>query len=200
MYMVHCKRCKRNVDITDTVIKELSGNRYTPSATCLLCSKPISRAPSMKQVKLLPKHIIAANEFGAFTDYKDEKTGGILPLLPLLAAIFGGLTAAGSTAGVVANSVLQAKRNQVEQRHNLEVEKMARGEGLSEYEGGVIPVMPLIAAITTAAKAYGKVKHGEGINQRSRTLDEIVDNIDSVSDDEKRKLISAFHGLGFVCT
>jgi hypothetical protein len=241
--MIRCNRCKKNVDITDPTVRKLSGDKYSVSATCSSCKKPINRTLNKRQIKLLPKYMTDAIDFSTFTDYKDEKTGGILPLLPLLAAIFGGLTAAGSTAGAVANSVLQAKKNEEEQRHNLEVEKIARGDGLSYHEGGLLPIIPLIGAIVAAAKAVENTKsgnglhehqggfipiptllgliaaagstagkneeerrqnleieksvRGEGINQTTRTLDEIVNNIDRASDDEKRKLISTYHGLGF---
>jgi hypothetical protein len=288
--MIRCNRCKNSFDVVSPVIRKQPGNKYVVNAICMSCNKPITRKLSKTQIQRLPKSILDANDYSTFTDYKDEKTGGILPLIPLLAAIFGGLTAAGSTAGVVANSVLQAKKNEEEQRHNLEVEKAIRGQGISEHEGGFLPIIPLIGAIVAASKAFENTKsgnglhehqggflpiipligaivaaakaientksgsglqehqggfipipallglifsgltaagstagavansvlqakkndeeqrhhlemekaaRGQGINQSSRTLDEIVNSIDNVSDDEKRKLLSVYQGLGF---
>jgi hypothetical protein len=160
--MLRCNRCKKNVDIADPVISKLAGNKYILTAKCLTCNKPITRSLTNKQIKLLPKSIVETSDYGVFRDYKDEKSGGILPLLPLLGAIFGGLTAASGVAGTVANSVLQARKNEEQERHNREVERIAKGEGVS------------------------------------LSLDDIVQNVNSLTDDDKRKLIQVFHGLGFV--
>ena len=65
---------------------------------------------------------------------QEEKNGGILPLIPL---IIGGLAAAGSLAGGAAGIAQAVDKNKAqqaalkeEQRHNKELEKAARGEGL----------------------------------------------------------------------
>ena len=65
-----------------------------------------------------------------------HKSGGVLPLLAILPAIFGGLAAAGGiTGGVssIAEAVNDKKANnkmlEEQQRHNLEVEKQL-GKGL----------------------------------------------------------------------
>lgn len=65
-----------------------------------------------------------------------NKTGGVLPLLALLPAIFGGLAATGGLAGgiaTIAKSVNDKKANdkmlEEQQRHNTQVEKEF-GKGL----------------------------------------------------------------------
>ena len=65
---------------------------------------------------------------------EEEKNGGILPLLPL---IIGGIAAAGSVAGGTAGIVQAVNKNKTERaaleeqkRHNKELEKAARGEGV----------------------------------------------------------------------
>ena len=225
--MLWCKRCKKNVDIVEPVISKLPGDRYSINAKCSLCDKPINRSLNKRQIKLLPKSMLDSNDYNIFKDYKDEKTGGILPLLPLLGAIFAGVTAASGVAGTVANSVIQSKKNEELERHNKEVERIARGEGLPECEGGFIGILPLITAIVTAAKAteYKNEKHGgllpllplisaivaaskavelPNIKAKSgegtpsgRSLNDIVNNLDSMTDDEKRDVMKVFGGLGY---
>jgi len=67
-------------------------------------------------------------------ELRPHKEGGFLPLIPL---ILGGITALGALTGGVAGitkSVLDKKANDVkneeEQRHNREMENIARGEGI----------------------------------------------------------------------
>jgi hypothetical protein len=61
----------------------------------------------------------------------DEKSGGLLPI-PLILGILGGLATATTAGATVAKTVLDKKTNDAklmeEQRHNLELEKAARGE------------------------------------------------------------------------
>ena len=85
---------------------------------------------------------------------KEKKEGGILPLAALLPLIFGGLTAAGATAGGVATVVQKAKESQkndaekklaqaitdkVLQTKGLAAEKIQTGSGsgifLDKYQG-----------------------------------------------------------------
>ena len=115
-----------------------------------------------------------AIDFSTFTDYKDAKTGGILVLLPLLGALFAGLTAAGSTAGVVANSVLQANKNEEQERHNKEIEKISRGEGLSEHDGGFIPLVPLHTAIVGGITA---LENGVNISEAQRYINNAIQRL-----------------------
>jgi len=65
---------------------------------------------------------------------QEEKNGGILPLIPL---IIGGIAAAGSVAGGTAGIVQAVNKNKAEKaaleeqkRHNRELEKAARGDGI----------------------------------------------------------------------
>lgn len=53
-----------------------------------------------------------------------EKTGGFLPLLALLPAILG---AAGGLAGGITSAVNSSKQTSEQQRHNKEMEKLAKG-------------------------------------------------------------------------
>jgi len=71
---------------------------------------------------------------------KEEKKGGMLPLLSLLPLIFSGLTAAGTVAGTVANAVSKAKADEktiAEQiRHNKAVESE-----LAKSGNGIMPML-----------------------------------------------------------
>jgi len=67
---------------------------------------------------------------------KEEKKGGLLPLLTLLPLIFGGIGAASSVAGTVASAVSRAKADekaiaeQVRHHKAVESELAKSGEGL----------------------------------------------------------------------
>jgi hypothetical protein len=225
--MLWCKRCKKNADVIEPVISKLPGDRYTINAMCSLCNKPINRSLNKRQIKLLPKSMIDSNDYSIFKDYKDQKTGGIIPLLPLLGPIFAGVTEASGVAGTVANSVIQSKKNEELARHNKEVDRVARGEGLQECEGGFIGILPLITAIVAAAKSteYKNEKHGGLLpvvplisaiyaaskaielpdiktkggkgTPSGRSLNDIVNNVDSMTDGEKRDVMKVFGGLGY---
>ena len=67
--------------------------------------------------------------------YGEGHEGGFLPLLPIILGIIGAVsTAAGATTGIV-KTILDSKTKNSElaeeNRHNLELEKTARGEAIS---------------------------------------------------------------------
>src|SRR5271156_5271847 len=85
-----------------------------------------------------------------------EKSGGFLPLLALLPAIFGGLGAAGGLAGGIASAVSAAKNTQAAAaaqaettRHNREVEaQLKAGNGIgSGVVSEVVGKVPVIGSI-----------------------------------------------------
>ena len=63
-----------------------------------------------------------------------EKQGGILPLAALLPLIFGGVAAAGTTAGTVASIVNNVQSKNEQARHNAAMERLAA----KEKEGGCL--------------------------------------------------------------
>jgi hypothetical protein len=69
----------------------------------------------------------------AIEKYSNEHEGGILPLTVLLPLIFGGVAAASGVAGTVASAVTSSKQAKENERHNQEMEKIAR-----EKEGGCL--------------------------------------------------------------
>ena len=77
------------------------------------------------------KNLDNGDEYGL-----DSNNGGLLPLLPLLGAIFSGIAAASTATGAIANTVISNKRADEEKRHNEERERIMReaakqGSGLS---------------------------------------------------------------------
>ena len=93
-------------------------------------------------MKHLPPEIIAAAD-------KTEFNGGILPLLPLLGLIFGGISAASAVAGTTASAVLQKQKNDEEKRSNEEKERImreaAKGEGIPEDEDEIKKTIALLS-------------------------------------------------------
>src|SRR5271165_5696784 len=111
-----------------------------------------------------------------------EKTGGFIPLLALLPAIFGGLGAAGGLAGGIASAVSAAKTTQAAaaaqaetERHNREVEaQLKTGNGVISEVVGRVPVIgtilkPLLEKLGLGINAQnslmqgGCVKCGKGL-------------------------------------
>ena len=102
-----------------------------------------------------------------------EKTGGFIPLLALLPAIFGGLGAAGGLAGGIASAVSSAKNAKAAaaaqaetERHNREVEaQLKAGSGVVSEFVGKVPLIgsflkPLLEKIGLGISDSDKVMNG----------------------------------------
>ena len=102
-----------------------------------------------------------------------EKTGGFIPLLALLPAIFGGVGAAGGLAGGIASAVSSAKNAQAleaaqaeTERHNRAVEtQLKAGSGVVSEYAGKVPVIgsflkPLLEKIGLGISDSNKVMNG----------------------------------------
>jgi hypothetical protein len=72
----------------------------------------------------------------------DDKTGGFLPLLPLVPLV--GALATGITA--------LSKGGEI----NNIPEMVKQGNGLNEFFGGLLPLLPLVGAITAGITALSK--------------------------------------------
>lgn len=87
---------------------------------------------SKERLKEVAKYMATPQENG---NDRTEKTGGFLPLIGLILAGIG--TAAGVATGV-AKTVLDKQANdkkiEEEQRHNIQMESAARGEGIYLYD------------------------------------------------------------------
>lgn len=83
-------------------------------------------------------HYISRKKIDQVRDL-ERKEGGLLPLATLLPILFSGLGAAGGVASGVANAVKSVKEVSEQERHNKEMEKLAKeskpstsGKGLTD--------------------------------------------------------------------
>jgi hypothetical protein len=103
-----------------------------------------------------------------------EKSGGFLPLLALLPAIFGGLGAAGGLAGGIASAVSSAKNAQASaaaqaetERHNREIEaQLKSGSGVVSNFVGKVPIFgsflaPILERFGLGINAQNKLMRGD---------------------------------------
>ena len=92
-----------------------------------------------------------------------EKTGGFLPLIPLIAAVLGGI--GGLTAGV-SSAVSAAKSNAEQKRHNEAIEQQLKsGSGVISDIAGKIPILgnylqPVLKKIGLGTKDIKKLVKG----------------------------------------
>jgi len=100
---------------------------------------------------------------------RKAKEGGFLPLLPL---IFAGIAAAGTVAGGasgIAAAVNKKKAEEAEKRerhrHNMEMEKLAKGSGIPEILGTI--------------KDFGKNFSQETKKTVKQGLNNLIDKIDT---------------------
>ena len=67
---------------------------------------------------------------------QEEKKGGFLPLIPLIIGAIGAAGAAAGGAAGIASAVNKKKHDdailQEEKRHNIELEKVAKGSGIND--------------------------------------------------------------------
>src|SRR2546425_5198834 len=95
-----------------------------------------------------------------------EKTGGFLPLIPLIAGILGGV---GGLTGGIASAVSAAKSNAEQKRHNEAIEQQLKsGTGVVSDFVGKVPIFgtllaPLLQKIGLGTKDINKIKKGSCI-------------------------------------
>ena len=88
-----------------------------------------------------------------------EKTGGFLPLIPLIAGILGGV---GGLTGGIASAVLAAKSNAEQKRHNETIEQLKSGNDVVSDFVGKVPVFgsflqPILQKIGLGTKEIVKI-------------------------------------------
>ena len=79
---------------------------------------------------LLPNEIQQATYTTTFTN-TIERNGGLLPIIPLIGAIAAGISALASAGGATASDIISAKYSAEQERHNKQLEDIARGNGIS---------------------------------------------------------------------
>ena len=126
-----CANCK---DYTQTInpiiINKLTENRYHIKAVCSICNKFKSKFLNKEQIMLLPNEIQQATDNTTFTN-TIERNGGLLPIIPLIGAIAAGISALASAGGATASAIISAKNSTEQERHNKQLEDIARGNGIS---------------------------------------------------------------------
>ena len=132
---MNCSNCKKVTDTKEPVFvkKSKKGNRYYLQAYCADCPKKKSRPVAETEFKCLSKEQQKEikNLDNGDEHALDSNNGGLLPLLPLLGAIFSGIAAASTATGAIANTVISKKSADEEKRHNEAREKILR-EAASE--------------------------------------------------------------------
>ena len=95
-----------------------------------------------------------------------EKTGGFLPLIPLIAGILGGV---GGLTGGIASAVSAAKSNAEQKRHNEAIEQQLKsGTGVVSDFVGKVPIIgnflqPLLQKIGLGTTDMNKIIKGKCI-------------------------------------
>ena len=130
----YCVSCKGKTECTKLKIRKSKNNRLGLSSICEKCGKKKFNFIKKEKYKKFPEDVSKQ-----LSELKpgEKYTGGIIPLLALLPAIFGGIAAASGVAGTVANSVISKKQADEEKRHNEEKEKIMReaaGSGIEEIK------------------------------------------------------------------
>lgn len=122
---VKCNTCKKLTDLCEPVsIKKLTGNRYHISGICKECGHKKAKFLNEAQINILPPEILTAQENTVF-DKPIERSGGVFPVLGLIGAIAGAITALSTAGGVVADKVIQAKNLEENKRHHQQLEAIA---------------------------------------------------------------------------
>ena len=126
-----CANCK---DYTQTInpiiITKLTENIYHIKAVCSICNKFKSKFLNKEQIKLLPNEIQQASDNTTFTN-TIERNGGLLPIIPLISAIYMSILALASAGGAKSSAIISAKNSTEKEKHHRELESIARLNGQS---------------------------------------------------------------------
>jgi len=141
-----CTHCRKYTDqVNNNLLFVKTTRSIQLKIMCAICSRPKSKYIPNKVLNQFPdiKEVLTQLPSKGKVSEKslNDKEGGILPLLPLLGSIFGGISAAGAAGGAAAG-ITQAVHNkqkadfelEEQKRHNLEVEKLARGEAIKMHD------------------------------------------------------------------
>ena len=138
---IMCQKCNDFTESTEPItIKRFKGQNFDIQCKCVVCNKLKRKRLNKLQRKLLPDEVINMPENSEVVN-NINRDGGILPILPLLGAIFAGVSALTGVGGTVASAVINSKKANEEKRHNEAMEQIANnvatGKGwadLSESE------------------------------------------------------------------
>jgi len=120
-----CSKCK---EITQTIepmkIKKYGKNKYLMTGVCSICQNKKTKMLNKAQRKEL------APEITNLKVGEKIKSGGILPIIPLLGLLTGGITALSAVGSAVASNIIQAKKNEAEIELQREALQNGRGRDL----------------------------------------------------------------------
>jgi hypothetical protein len=133
---IKCKTCKEFTDCQEPVtIKKYGQNKFLIKTVCIICKGLKTKTLNEMQRKILPKEILEMSENSEVAN-NITREGAILPLIPLLGAIFAGVSALTGIGGATASAVIGAKKAAEDKRHNEAMEQIAQnvasGKGFNE--------------------------------------------------------------------
>ena len=155
---LRCFYCKDYTQsISPVIIKKERGNRFHIRATCIVCNKQKVKYLNKHQVDILPDEIKDSEDNTTFVDNIKAKHGGIVPLIPIIAAICAGITALSTAGGAAAGTIIAAKYSSETDRHNKKLEQIGEGNySDNEKEGSSLAViLPLLHAIYKSVNGSG---------------------------------------------
>lgn len=167
---VLCRSCKEYTPIEAPIITKLSKSKFIIDGICSKCKKSVNKSLNRKQRKLLPGSVLNADDYSRHSDYKTTE-GGLFPIAAIIPAILSALGAFAKVAAPVAAASVAAK--------NLIIDPLLENKKIETNK---------------------ELIKGSGLDETpsSRTLNDIVTNIDSLTDHEKRQLIQTFQGMGYI--
>ena len=89
--------------------------------------KTKSKYLNQSQVDIVLSEIKDADYNTTFEDNIEAKQSGLVPLIPIIAAICAGITALLTARGAAAGTIIGAKNFAETERHNIQVERIAEG-------------------------------------------------------------------------
>jgi hypothetical protein len=123
---INCKTCNEFTESQEPVIiKKYGKNKFNIKTVCAVCKGIKSKILNEMQRKILPNEILEMPENSEVVN-KIEKEGKFLPLIPLLGAIFAGVSALTGIGGLTASTVISAKKAAEDKRHNEQMEQIAQ--------------------------------------------------------------------------
>ena len=185
---LRCFYCKDYTQsISPVIIKKEKGNRIHIRATCIICNKQKSKYLNKYQVDVLPDKIRDSEDNTTFVDNIKAKTGGIVPVIPIIAAICAGITALSTAGGAAAGTIIAAKNSSETERHNKKLEQIA--DGNSTEGGSLAVIVPLLHAIY---KSINKENNERSLTDRALPVER------SMTDDElTQRSVAYLTGKGF---
>ena len=187
---LYCLKCKDYTQFIEPIIIKMDvGIRFHIKAMCSICNKFKSKFLNLEQVKLLPDEIKNSFDGSTFTN-TIERNGGIIPIIPLIAAIAAGVSALASAWSATASAIISAKNSAEDERHHKQLEQISRGNSISNdvinNNNNLQTIVPLIIAILpeiikTLPEAVNQIKkliNGEGIKideQKVVSDDKLID-------------------------